>query len=140
MNARGFRGGILPAEGIGRPDRLLAGLGATLVALLVLGSSSAAPPGVVRIVSPPFSGHVYETNATYLSGCGGNVTITHAWHFHLKTGIGGGAVRGNASNCAKPPFTTLSYANATAAGGLAASIKFSGVPKGTSKITLDLGG
>lgn len=107
-----------------------------LLAPLSQASGSVAPGAV-----PPFRGYVFSSNASFLSGCGANVSTLSPWHFNLRTGLGGGFEAGNASGCGAPPGNRSPYYhNATAYGGVGAIINFTNLPKGTTQISADLAG
>jgi hypothetical protein len=119
---------------------LLSGAGAALIALLMVGSATAASASVVT-VHPAYHGVVAPFNSVSAQGCATTAKIVKKANFHLHTGIGAIDFNGKAGNCgAKLPKGFTFYDDASAAGGFEAVIKLPSISANAQNVSANLAG
>lgn len=118
---------------------LMSGVGAVLVALLMVGSAGAASAGAAITVSPAYKGSVLPQNSIYVSGCHTKVSIKK-FKFDLHTGVGSGATAGKTGSCGRKAPQNANYADASSGGGFQALVKLPKIPSTASNITANFDG
>jgi len=119
---------------------LLSGAGAAMIALLMVGSATAATSAVVT-VHPAYHGVVAPFNSVSAQGCATTAKIIKKANFHLHTGLGAIDFSGKAGNCgSKLPKGFTFYDDASAAGGFEAVIKLPSISANAQNVSLNLAG
>ena len=104
---------------------------ATLVALAPV-SVAAVVPHLVKVA--PYKGGVLPSSSLTTYSCHAVAKQPTAWHFNLKTGIGGGSYYSRAKACSQIPYRLGSQSSASASGSEEVSIAVK-IPTGIRNVT-----
>lgn len=110
---------------------------AALVVLMAMApvGVGATAPAVTH--TAPYKGGVLPSSTLTTYSCNAKAVQVTPWHFHLRTGIGGGADAVSTKACSQIPYRLGSQSQATASGSMEVSIQ-AGFPSGVRNFSANV--